>query len=244
MNIHATSSVTNRNKAVVVDYPRYGNYEIVSCGHTTGLISYDLQQSSVYLQKAINSIGANSHSYSNANAYKALFNGVNPVEVKQLFQQIADGANFSIPGTKASARPRIICATTDAQHIWDICQQSEVPAAWAYNTPYIFLCPAFWQNLPLAPKSESCGSLTQDGKFLTGNGLMRSQYTILVQELARMYFTNLGKHFLQPEVNGQNGAMALPATKSVINPTSYALYAGSKLSSPFSFFQCLADRRT
>ena len=200
----------------------------------TEILVQTFNQSFKYLQKAIDSIGAQSQSYANTNAYKTYFRDVNPADVTKVFQQIMEGANFAIPGTKASNRPRVICTTEETPHMMEICQRAGVSAAWAINTPYVFLCPVFFDVLPLAPSPDNCPTLSPDGTYFVGNAPLKSQYTSLVTQLSRMYLKNLGRRALEPEAIGQIGASSLSPDRAVLNPTSYALYAGSKFTCPLS----------
>ena len=176
-----------------------------------------LQQSITHLQFAVDTMDVSS------SVYQAFFKGVDPSVVKGYLQNIIDGAEFVSP--TITEPPSLICATEDNPY-WATCEKLGIPGMWPLDTPFILLCPEFFNGtMNPFPAPHFCNTFNQAGTGLVGYDIWYTQYGVLVHELLHLY---LGTAFMEPEVYDVNDCIALPASQSVTNPQSYAYYVTSK----------------
>lgn len=98
---------------------------------------------------------------------------------------------------------------------------------------YVVLCPKILE-LKERPTANDCVGSRPDGMFSTGQGLARTQVTVLIHELVDVYLaTTPGFWPLNPQVYGLHSVLELPATLSVINAANYVFYVASTVSHIF-----------
>lgn len=74
------------------------------------------------------------------------------------------------------------------------------------------------------PDANDCVGRLPNGRFSTGQGLVRSILAILLHELVHVY---LDPRHLPRDFYGIHAVLDLPAEESVINPPNYVFYVAS-----------------
>ena len=157
------------------------------------------------------------------NVYNKFFNGVDPHRIRAVLGRIAAGSSIG------HYHPVIACANPDLPEMassWAFCERSDITfnAMWMRNSPWIYLCPAVFQEQQL-PEHENCVGQPHRGAFSTGQGLAQTQFSHVFHELVHLY---LGVPALAREMYGIWAVRDLPASESVINPANYVFYLASR----------------
>ena len=197
------------------------NYLVTGCGEKTDSVLSLLQEVWGGLHLALENAG---HSI----VYNKFFNGASPTLVGGILSSIATGANITRMGQQR--RPTIMCATSDMPDIaqeWEVCATPFTQATAILGYEFIILCPTMLE-LKQWPNANDCvGALASD-MYSNGQGLARTQATILLHELVNVYLaTTPGFWPLKPQVYGLHAVLDLPATMSVINSANYVFYVAS-----------------
>ena len=155
--------------------------------------------------------------------YSKFFNGVDPHRIRAVLTRIVAGSTIS------HYHPVIACANPNLPEMassWAYCQRSDptINAMWMRNTPWIYLCPAVFEEQQL-PEHENCIGQPHRGALSTGQGLAQTQFSHVFHELVHLY---LGVPALAWEMYGIWAVRDLPASESVINPANYVFYLASK----------------
>ena len=151
--------------------------------------------------------------------------------------------------------PQIICATEGLDEVgplaellpWESCADEEdVIGFYFRNTPYIVLCPVFWNLIPDSPaKRYDCGRVESNNQFAGGHapedeGIARAmpaqdvlvgyQVYHLFHEIVHFYLgsNTMGGDTVPKEVYDWNECLALNASTSRRNPMNYQLYLASE----------------
>lgn len=213
-----------------------GKYQISNCGDTAVKVQELLEHIDPMLQAVLRDLDtgiASNHGYS------AIFRDHTVLPfVRQQFQDIAS-ANPRPVETNQSIEvrsPILVCVppndpAPDTSQFKSHCVDSpaHTPATYISKSPYIVLCPKFFDMKPM-PEGSDCPSTTQKNTF-RGPHLFANQYGALIRQFARF---QLGPLDLAPEVVDPNEMVKLTAERARRNAKSYALYAASKMPIPCS----------
>ena len=115
------------------------------------------------------------------------------------------------------------------------------------GTEMTVICPDFWEVAHYPPPGQACPK-TVNGKFKAGEvSLAATGYAYMVLNLVLMYtHETFGRSYTSGDISS---AVELSSRQSVLNPISYAYYAGGKLrnslrSPPFRLLtSCSCPRR-
>ena len=230
-----TSSILRLGFLIVVcsaaelDYPVTvsGNYWILGCGSQSATIQHLLQKIDQYVQEAVESI--DSAGPVGTAVSRKFFEGVDPNMIRPLLERTVTGPNLTLTyqNETQSRHPTIVCANSfmpEIEKFWLHCQGSKRQGSWAIGTQFIILCSRTF-NLKLLPEPSDCFRRLRNGKYHGGQGLARTQLSVLFHELVHLY---LNQSPLQPEVYRLSDIVDLPPADSVKNPANYVFYLASK----------------
>ena len=149
------------------------------------------------------------------------------------------------PRPHSLSSPRLSCVTEESATLyryldleydpWHRClvggpRSTPIQAFYAEGTLYIFLCPAFFVQPPMATKNQ-CPAVS-DNVFSGDSGIFYGKYQIYIMlyQLIRFY---LGDNALTIDTDPKeqldwNTCVGLSAVDSVLNPTNLQIYVACK----------------
>ncbi|KAL8627767.1 hypothetical protein Q9189_006536 [Teloschistes chrysophthalmus] len=200
---------------------RSGNYVMSGCGERNGELAALLSrlQQSLYTARQIST---------KSTVFEKFFHGVNPATVTRILSTIATGGDINFDGQPFE--PTIICASSEMPGLadqWGVCQSPSVVASSRPGYRFVFLCPRFWGLLKRVPDALDCVGTLPNGHISVGQGLARTQLSILLHELVTIYIASAGLKPLHPQVWALHDVLDLPPTKSYLNPANYAFFVAS-----------------
>ncbi|KAL8704698.1 MAG: hypothetical protein Q9201_002160 [Fulgogasparrea decipioides] len=191
------------------------NYLTSGCGDKPDAVVQLVQQLRTGLQFAC-------ENHEDTIVYQKFFKGVGSAVVNELLSQIIAGS--PIPNNDRLVKPTIVCVKPNLPYL---CRDPRVVATSHPGTQYVYLCPNL-MNLKMSPDGSNCVATPHYDLVSTGQGLARTQLTVLLHELVNIYLASRpGFSPLEPEVNGLSAVLALPYTQSVINPANYVFYVAN-----------------
>ncbi len=223
------------------DYAESGNYHILYCHAGTAnsqaaWLQALLPTVAAYIEAVLTDLNLGTAS---THGYTAFFKTNNNLDaVRTVYQNMIDGpdvptawnGNLSDPYARMSP-PTILCANPgepDTALQYASCTSSGSTimrvGGVARNTGIISLCPIFF-HLPRIARRSACPAV-ENNKFMSeGLGLARTQYAILVHELAHIY--NPGTLVVE-ERYGIRETVDLDAERSFGNAQNFAFYAAGE----------------
>jgi len=233
-----------------------GEYAIVNCGANAKSVVTMLET----LWGALIQATQDSESSNMSPAYQTFFKDPeNMAFVSNILAQSSAGAAIHPPTRVNNGAPVIMCLSAAGQlagsmpdgsrfDAYNSCRQSPTLSAQSLSgTPYIGLCPYFWDSglgtiapVPLVPPLTKCLSVNAKNKFnldrLGRAGPTLTQYGmwILLEEIVHIYLipeqtkSGLLNQMGDYEVYDANDVLALSADHTLMNAHSYLLYAASK----------------
>ena len=205
-----------------------GNYLIAYCGPQLPAVQTLIRLMQSLLGEAIDQLPSPAGNGRGSKAYDAFFNGVDPMAVQAVYQNMIAGTNISVSGK--SVRPDILCVNDNPHplmvRVRAACGEQSggtVLGMQMRGSQFVFLCPVWREVIPF-PFPYQCGSVDSTNTLSTPVNLATTQYTNLVHELAHLYIPD----YLSPEVYLPNDCIALPPSQSVKNAQNYAFYAGCR----------------
>lgn len=205
-----------------------GNYLIYGCGSLGDAIKGLLEHTHSRLEEAIEALDAGGP-LGRPPAYTAFFHSASPDLVAGVLKRIVAGANITVEGREW--RPTIVCSNPTDPALLDSWQRCQKTNAHAFHDGHqnVYICPSSIR-MKAYPDSRDCARHpVAKGVMATGQGLVRTLFSILLHELVHLY---LGRPGLRPEVYGIFGCLELGANEAVINSGSYAFYIASMFSTP------------
>ena len=147
----------------------------------------------------------------------------------------------------SNGNPTFACATPGAFNLrisdgdvvdaYTNCIEKRFSASYNYPTPWIMLCPVFFQLQPYPP-ADACPIATRrtnhfirkpEDDNIVGSSIVQNQMWILFHEVVHYYlYSQPGYEMLRPEVYNINKAWKLSAADAWRNAGNYAYYAYSK----------------
>ena len=217
---------------------QFGPYQIQNCQSQNTRIPTLLNTLRSVLPPIITELSSSEIS---SNAYTTFFKDISYAPfVRDVLRNITEGASaIPQPGTPSSA-PIIVCVNGRDQityqengrqvDVYTKCRSYlRAPAMALLTTPYIVLCPVFFEDPGVpAPSTASCYDIdTQRNQFVQdGKSLIEYQLWHVMHELVHYYvYTNTGKDM---DVYGINACLKLIGRDAVINPQSYSYYVASE----------------
>ncbi|KAI4226039.1 MAG: hypothetical protein L6R36_003485 [Xanthoria steineri] len=214
-----------------------GNYQIEYCGKGPGSKAARLQALLPQFRDNLQLVLADVKRGTKSKAYRAYFKSqANAAYVESIFQAMADGTplQVAVPGAPSDFRrpafPTIVCVDPSIpiyEKLRAVCSEKtlgvRVLGSIVPQTHIMVVCPAFWQVLTKGPVRSDCPTVKRN-KFVPDNHrVAENQYGVLVHE-----FTHAYTHNWDPkEVYDPMEAVKLNATRSLKNPSNFALYAAS-----------------
>ena len=176
-------------------------------------------------------------------------NNSNTAFVQEIYDSIMESNKLPNlrPNPQIPKSPRFACVTDDTtisrklslnydprrRCLQDGPLQSPVPAFYAEDTAYIFLCPSFF-DLMDQPTESHCPAVHQN-RFAGDPNIFYKRYRTyaLMYQLVRFYLgsTSLNETSDPQEELDWNNCVLLDMTDSVRNPTNFQIYAACKWSS-------------
>ena len=231
-------------------------YTVIGCGTRQQQVEEQIQRLQAGLEKAIIDSDKGIQS---AHGFQAFFKSNDSIPfVQNLLRDAQSGRllPFSLaPQLPYQSSPQIYCANELSDltgplahlHPWKICLADNGTVSFQYaDTPYIVLCPSFW-DFPSKPTSgeQGCATVSPGNLFDDGSmaGVLRTempgpnqerligyQMYHLFHEVVHFYLGNdsLGEDTVPQEVYGWNECVALDVSSSLCNPMNYQLYLASK----------------
>lgn len=164
--------------------------------------------------------------------------------IRSIFNKIKTAAPAVANPNMPASTPLFVCIDDREQVSWgegskkvdalDFCSNSHgAPAAALMGTPYIIICPLFFEQ-PAIPSTSAtdCFDIhpriphffAQDGK-----AMVKYQMWHLMHEMVHYYLvTSKPKNYRDLDVYGVNQCLDLLGSQAVMNPNSYTYYAASK----------------
>lgn len=128
------------------------------------------------------------------------------------------------------------------------CINTGFVASYNYPTPFIMLCPMFFQLEPYPP-ADACPTVTRrtnhfvrkpEDEDIAGSSIRQNQMWILFHEVVHYYlYAQPGYVMLRPEVYSINKAWKLSAADAWRNSANYEYYAYSKFLVFHTLIRCL-----
>ena len=214
-----------------------GPYFVQNCKSKNQNITFLLNSLRTVLRPVITDLGSSPAS----DAYATFFKDVSYASyVRDIFTNITIGASVPPEPHLGSFSPNIICIDGRDQVAWDQNNKRvdaydrcaagiEVGAIALLKTPYILICPKFFNHPALPVKSTtSCYALDSNRKWFLDIGISLTKYQIwlLIHELVHYYVWTTKQQHL--DVYNINRCLLLPGSSAVMNPQSYVYYAASK----------------
>lgn len=234
-----------------------GEYAIVNCGANANNVVTMLET----LWGALIPATQDAESSTMSPAYQTFFTDPeNMAFVSNILAQSSAGAAIYPPTQVTNGAPAIFCLSAAGQlagtlpdgsrfDAYNRCREkSELSAQSLSGTPYIGICPYFWDSglgtiLPLPPPNK-CLSVNAKNKFnldrlgRAGPSLTQYGMWVLLEEIVNIYLIpeqikrGLLNQISDYEVYDANDVLALSADHTLMNAHSYLLYAASMFSLP------------
>lgn len=191
------------------------------CGERNGEIVALLSrlQQSLYTARQIST---------KSTVFDKFFHGADPAAVTSILSTIANGGDIDTNGQ--AFQPAIICASSEMPGLadqWGVCQSPSVVASSRPGYRFVFLCSKFWALPKRIPDALDCVGTLPNGQTSVGQGLARTQLSILLHELVTIYIASSSLKPLHPQVWALHDVLDLPPTKSYLNPANYAFFVAS-----------------
>ena len=152
----------------------------------------------------------------------------------------ADPPNTNGSPTFACVTPGLLDLRYEDGNIVDAhtyCIDNPLGAYYNYPTPWIVLCPVFFQLQPYPP-ADACPTLTRrtnhfvrkpEDDNIAGSSILQNQIWMMFHEVVHYYlYAQPGYEMLKPEVYNINKAWKLSAADAWRNSANYEFYAYSK----------------
>ena len=230
---------------------RLGGYVAQNCKSNIQNLSSVL----LSLQDALKPVLADLKSKRPSAAYKAFFKkAAYAPYVRKIFSNLLGPVAVTTKSHSTAQTPIFVCIDSLEQLVWDEKQEeidaydfctsdSLIPAAMILPTPYIIICPMFFEE-PAIPTvtNTSCMSLDPKEPYLftyDGRSPVEYQPWHLLHELVHFYV--YASKDTYKDFYGVNECIYLKGRTAILNPQSYSYYAASKYGHlPRSFEKRLA----
>lgn len=203
------------------------------------------------LHNVLQSVIADLDSSRSSDAYTTFFKHVAYAPyVRDVFSNITKGASVPPKPGRASEPPIFYCVDGRDQVIFNVSNSNKevdvftrcrtyvgISAIALPRTPYIAICPAFF-NRPVVPTKSpgNCFSINpqSDRYALDGRSSLNYQVWHIMHELIHYYVYSTKQK--RVNIYSVNACVDLPGGYAVLNPQSYIYYAASKGMTQLLFF--------
>ena len=234
---------------VLLDYLKSGQYAIVNCGENANSVATMLET----LWGALVQATQDAESATMSSAYQTFFKDPeNMAFVSNILAQSSAGAAIHPPNQVTNGAPAFFCVTAAGQlagsladgRVFDAythCRENPtMSAASLSGTPYMALCPYFWDSglgtIKALPPQNNCLSVNAKNKFnrdrlgRAGPKLTQWAMWVLLEEIVHVFLMpeQLKRGITTPlEFYDANQVLGLSADDSLMNAASYVLYVAS-----------------
>lgn len=222
-----------------------GEYQIRNCGSQARKVVALLDK----LWEALQPVIEDATSAQPGEAYFTFFKAFsNAPFVSQVLRNVSDGASISpwgAPPIYQNVHPLVYCVTgpgqlgfresdTKTSDAYTKCvQKANVPIYQLQNSPFILICPGFFElpSLGDLPVDNTCLTVSTYIDRFQESGQKLTQYRIwlLLDMIVRFYITSKVLNLLA--VGDVNSCVRLSSEQAAINPRSYTYYVACEIPS-------------
>ena len=226
-----------------------GPYYVQNCNSN----SNDIAPSINALKDVLQPVLADLSSSRSSKAYTTFFkHSLYAPYVRDVFSNVTKGASVPSEPRRASKPPILYCVDGRNQVTFNESHSNTevdaftrcrtyigIPSIALLGTPYIVICPAFFDH-PVVPTKSPANCFSIDPQLdryaLDGRSSIKYQVWHIMHELVHYYVYSTKQK--RVDVYAVNACVNLPGGYAVLNPQSYTYYAASKRMIQLLFFCC------